>query len=128
MAVWMTKGCRQLLTYEMQQFALDCMHKVCDELNTYVYTLHICAEYVSIRVSIPPEYAPATRLRHIKNRVAGMLKAKYPELKKRTSSLWQNHLYISTRYRADQDSLGQLIRHAFHSQTGSPYGWTRVER
>lgn len=107
-AVWFTQRTRRIFEDETLRNDLQLLlWEATNALSVDVISCEILPDGVDIRIGFDPRRPLHKTIKDIKNKTAGGLKARHPELKRRMSSIWTYKYLASTEGALTEEEIAE---------------------
>jgi len=94
--VFCPKYRRKVLTGDIAARLKDIIGEVAADTENEILELEVMPDHVHLLCEVDPQYGIAKFVRMVKGRSSRLLRAEFPQLKKRIPTLWTNSTFIST--------------------------------
>ena len=94
--VFCPKYRRKLLVGEVEARFKELAPAAAREVEAEIVEMEVMPDYVHMLVSAPPHVSPAQVVHRVKGVTSRLMRAEFPELKRRVPTLWTNSYFCST--------------------------------
>ncbi len=107
--VWCPKYRRKLITGNIEIRLNEIIMGVAQENNWEVIALETMPDHVHLFIKTDPTIAPNGVITKIKGRTSRLLRAEFPELKRKLPTLWTRSYFVSTHGHVSLDTIEKYV-------------------